>query len=103
MNTLGQRRAFAKAGAASIDARIAEAQAELKAVAAVEATQRKAAHAARTAPVAYTEAELHAARAIRTSFGWCVVVRVNAKSVTVKDVGTFTMLVARSKVLEVRA
>ncbi|MFC5930913.1 hypothetical protein D6T64_12025 [Cryobacterium melibiosiphilum] len=103
MSTLSQRRSLSKAGARAIDARIAEANAAIAAQKAEVAAAHRANQAAKYAPVAFTEAELQAARLIRKGRSWFTVVRVNVKSVTVEDFGRFTMLVPRDKVLEVRS
>ncbi|AOY72071.1 hypothetical protein ARZXY2_2541 [Arthrobacter sp. ZXY-2] len=53
-------------------------------------------------PIAFSEAELRAARVIRSEVGWEVVSRVNGATVTVGH-GTTTARVPFEKVLEVRA
>ena len=53
-------------------------------------------------PIAFTEAELRAARVIRSEVGWELVARVNGTTVTVGH-GTTQARVAFEKVLEVRA
>ena len=63
----------------------------------------KAAVAAQNAPVPFTEEQYKAARVIRTHLGWYEVVRVNAKSVTVRTPHSWDDRVLRSRILEVRA
>ncbi len=53
-------------------------------------------------PIAFTEAELAAARVIRSELGWEIVVRVNGSTVTV-GAGVSQARVPFEKVLEVRA
>lgn len=72
-------RARSAATERSIDAALAEVKAQQEA----EAAESRARYAERTKAVPYTPEELHAARAVRTHYGWQRVIRVNAKSVTV--------------------
>lgn len=62
----------------------------------------KAAFAARNKPVPFTREELEAATAIRTSYGWERVVKVNAKSVKIAAAPGWDDLVRIEKILEVR-
>lgn len=83
----------------SVDAAVAEVRAS-------EAEERAAAIArykARIAPVPYTPEELAAAVAVRTIVGWHRVVKVNAKTVTVETVHSWTDRYEISKILEVRS
>jgi hypothetical protein len=67
-----------------------------------EAREAAAAYAARISRVPFTDEELKAARVIRTRFGWAQLLRVNAKTVTVKGAfGDDRIPVA--SILEVRA
>jgi hypothetical protein len=63
----------------------------------------KAAVAAQNASLAFTEEQYKAARVIRTRLGWYEVVRVSAKSVTVKTPHSWNDRILRSKILEVRS
>lgn len=62
----------------------------------------KAAFAERNKPVPYTREELERATHIRTTHGWALVVKVNAKSVKVVVDPGMDDLVRVEKILEVR-
>lgn len=69
----------------------------------VSVLKARIAYAERTKPVPFTQEELKAACAVRTSTGWHTVARVNAKSVTVVTGYTWTDRYTIDKILEVRA
>ena len=102
MLTYSERKSFAKTGAASLNATVAAAVAEVEADFNARWAANKAAYAKLIAPVAFTPEELQAAKAIRTSIGWHRVVRVNAKSVTVDTVHSWTDRYTLDRILEVR-
>ena len=91
-------RARAAATERMVDQAVAEVTAERDAKFAANAEAAKV----RNAPVPFTEAEYLAAKVIRTRLGWYEVIRVNAKSVTVKTAYSWADRVGRSKILEVR-
>lgn len=102
MLTYSQRKTFARQGAASIEA---EVRAAVSAVAAQEAANRavaKAAYENRHAAVPFTAEELDAATHVRTIVGWHEVMRVNAKSVSVKTPYSWTDRHDIGKILECR-
>lgn len=74
----------ARREAAGIERSIDNAMAEVKAAKVAEDERLTVLYAAKYAPVPFTEAELKAARAVRTRYGWHGVVRVNAKTVTIR-------------------
>lgn len=102
MLTYSQRKRFANTGAASMNATVAAAVAEVAAERNAQYEANKAEYAKRTAPVAFTLEQLKAAKAIRTSTGWHRVVKVNAKSVTVETGYSWTDRYTLDRILEVR-
>lgn len=97
-DTLTAYRARAAATERSIDAALAEKKAAEEA----ERASRAAVHAERTKPVPFTPEELDAARAVRTSYGWQRVIRVNAMTVTIDgDFGQYR--IPKTTILEARA
>ncbi len=104
---MSQRRAFNRRGGQELHRIIDAAKAEIAADKAIEdaanAERIKADRAKRKAVVEYTEDEYKAARIVRDELGWHVVVRVNAKSVTVKTAYSWTDRIARAKILEVKS
>lgn len=100
---LGQRRAHYRAGAASIEAAVAEATAQLADETKARYDAAKAAAAEREAARRrYTRDELHGARAVRSRWGWRRVVRVNAATVTVETPYSWTDRIPFGDVLEVK-
>jgi hypothetical protein len=90
-----------RARAAATERSIDAAMAQVKAAAAELAADYIAARARRAAPVPFTEADLAAARAVRTMYGWQCVIRVNAKTVTVLgDFGDYR--IPKKTILEVK-
>ena len=69
----------------------------------IEEMEHRAKVAERNKPVPYTLAELKAAHAIRTKRGWHEVVRVSAKSVTVRTPWSWDDRVLLADVIEVRS
>jgi len=69
----------------------------------IELLARRRVIARRNALVPYTDAELKAARYIRTKHGWHEVVRVSAKSVTVRTEWSWNDRVLFADVIEVRS
>ena len=92
-------RARAAATERSVDAALADVKAQQEA----ERAEAQAAWSKRYAPVPFTAEELKAARTIRTALGLHAVVRVNAKSVTVKTAYSWTDRVSIDKIIEVWA
>lgn len=84
---------------AQIDAHLAEQRRQDKAE---WDARRKAARDAEAERVRLTREDITGARFVRTSVGWHVVVRVSAKSVTVKTPYSWTDRYAFDKVLEVK-
>ena len=80
-----------------------ESVAAVKAEAAAKWAERKAEAAALNEPVPFTDEQYRSARLVRTKLGWHVVVRVSAKSVTVKTGYSWDDRIQRSKILEVRS
>lgn len=76
----------------------AERQRELSSRAA-----RKAIREAEARRTKFTAADLDGCGLVRDQFGWHRVVRVNAKSVTVGSVNSWTERIALDKILEARA
>ena len=101
MLTYSERKSFAQAGAASLNATVAAAVAEVAANSDAQIEANKAEYAKRTAPVAFTPEQLKAARTIRTSSGWHRVVKVNAKSVSVWTGYSWTDRYTFDRILEV--
>ena len=102
MLTYSERKSFARTGAASLNATVAAAVAEVAANSNAQIEANRAEYAKRTAAVAFTPEQLKAAKAIRTSSGWHRVVKVNAKSVTVETGYSWTDRYALDRILEVR-
>lgn len=103
MNTLSQRRSWAKHGNREIQRTIDQAKAEMAADEAVERAERKEANRIAKAPVSFTTDQLKAATHVRTDIGWHKVVRVSAKSVTVETGYSWTDRYMLGKILEVRS
>ena len=107
MMNLSQRRAFNKRGGAELHRIIDAAKAEIAATKAIEdaanADRIKAERIKRKAVIEYTEDEYKSARIVRDEMGWHAVVRVNAKSVTIKTPYSWTERIARPKILEVKS
>jgi hypothetical protein len=102
MLTYSQRKSFARTGAASLNATVAAAVAEVAANSSAQIAANKAEYAKRTAPIAFTPEQLKAAKAIRTSSGWHRVVKVSAKSVSVETGYSWTDRYTLDRILEVR-
>jgi len=91
-----------RARAAATERSIDEAKAQVKADRDAEQAKRSAEYAERTKPVPFAPEELRAARAVRTSYGWQRVLRVNAMTVTILgDFGEYR--IPQTTVLEVKA
>lgn len=103
MLDLGQRREFARRGAANMDATINAAIVAVKAREAAEKAEHVAAYEAKHAPISFAEEQYKAAAFVRSNIGWHKVVRVNAKSVTVATAYSWTDRIQRAKILEVRS
>ncbi len=90
-----------------MNASIREAQAVVAEVKASEAAELKARvdaiRKAEAERVRFTADEIKGARFVRTDVGWHEVVRVSAKSVTVKTAYSWTDRILVGKVLEFRA
>jgi hypothetical protein len=103
---LGRRRAQARRGARIAEDAVDEGlavRAEAEAQRAAEIAARKTAdRAAEAARVRLTRADVEGARFVRDSIGWHEVVRINAKSVTVRTPYSWNDLIPLGKVLEVR-
>ena len=80
-----------------------ESVAAVKAEASAKWAERKAESATRNEPVPFTDEQYRAARLVRTLLGWHIVVRVSAKSVTVKTGHSWDDRIQRSKIIEVRS
>lgn len=65
--------------------------------------ERRIARALRDTPVPYTDAELKAARYVRDKHSWHEVVRVNAKTVTVRTAWSWDEHLPIGDVLEIRS
>lgn len=102
MLTLSQRRAWARHGNREIQRTIDAAKRELAAEAAEQRAAAKAAAAQRRQPADYSLEDLKAATHVRTELGWHRVVRVSAKSVTVRTAHSWNDRYALSKILDVR-
>lgn len=98
-DTVSAYRARARATESMVDTAVAT----MKAEAAETWAARRAETAAANAPVPFTEEQYRAAVAVRTKLGWHRVVRVNAKSVTVKTAYSWDDRIPRPSILEVRA
>ncbi|ANJ26791.1 hypothetical protein [Agromyces aureus] len=92
-------RARAKATEAHVDAAVAEVKADRDAK---YETARTASRLAEAQRVRFTAADLADATHVRTTLGWHEVVRVNAKTVTVKTAYSWDDRVLISKILEHR-
>lgn len=88
---------------AQIDRALAAERREKAAQHREDIARRREARAAEQARPKVTREDCVDARVVRDEFGWHVVVRVNAKSVTVKTPYSWTDTIALGKILEVRA
>lgn len=107
MNTLSTRRANHRRGIAKVESEMAAFRADQAAERASEheaekAARREAREAEKARPK-LTTADVKGARIVRDQFGWHEVVRVSAKSVTVKTAYSWTDRISLDKILEVRA
>lgn len=92
-----------RARAAATERMVDDSVATVKAAEAERWSAASAATAERNKPVAFTDDEYKAARAVRTKLGWRKVVRVSAKSVAVESGHSWTDRILRAQILEVRA
>jgi hypothetical protein len=101
--TPSQRRAWDRHGNREIQRTIDAARRDLAAEAAERRAAAKAAEAQRRQPADYSLEDLKAATHVRTELGWHRVVRVSAKSVTVRTDHSWNDRYPLSKILDVRA
>lgn len=106
MLTYSQRRSSARRGAQLAEQAIRDETARQAVERAREyeaaKVRRKAAREAEKARLKLTADDVKGARLVRDEFGWHAVVRVSAKSVTVKTVHSWTERISLDKILEVR-
>ena len=102
MLTPTQRRAWDRHGNREIQRTIDAARRDLAAEAAEQSAAAKAAEVERRRPVGYSLDDLKAATHVRTEVGWHRVVRVSAKSVTVRTAYSWNDRYPLSKILDVR-
>lgn len=104
--TMGQRRSWARRGAAEINRVVAEGKAQVAALEAERDAERRAKvqdlRDAEAARVRLTHAEVVGAAFVRDEFGWHRVVRVNAKSVTVETAYSWTDRIELDRIREIR-
>ena len=86
----------------TIDDAIAELRREAREKAETDKARRKAARRAEAVRPKLTRADIDGAKCVRDAHGWHEVVRVSAKSVTVKTQWSWTERIEHERVLEVR-
>jgi hypothetical protein len=102
MLTLSQRRSHLKRGAAGMGRIIATAKAEIAERQAEEFAAATTAFDKRNTKINYTPEQYKTAKVVRTVTGWHKVVKVNAKSVTVETLYSWTDRIEVSRIIEVR-
>jgi hypothetical protein len=102
MLTLSERRSHLRKGAAGMAQIIETAKTELAAQQEEQFTASRAAFDKRNTKIDYTPEQYKTAKVVRTVTGWHKVVKVNAKSVSVETLYSWTDRIEVGRIIEVR-